>query len=101
MQADDGTRVQVHHDGSEGRFYARVDGREAELHFRDRDDGTLELVRTFVPTELRGRGVGGELVRGALDWARSHGRHVLPTCPFVRAYLERHPDDRDLVAGAR
>ena len=44
-----------------------------------------------------GHGVGTRLIEGALQDIRSRGLHVVPVCPFVRAYLRRHPEQRDLV----
>ena len=53
---------------------------------------------TIVPPELRGRGVASRLARFALDYARQQGFKVAPTCPFVAAYVESHPEYRDLLA---
>ena len=47
---------------------------------------------TVVPAEAEGLGVGGALVRTALDWARAERLDVTPQCSFVRAWLTRHPD---------
>ncbi|HZQ02403.1 MAG TPA: GNAT family N-acetyltransferase [Gaiellaceae bacterium] len=43
------------------------------------------------------RGLGAALVRAALDDARDRGFRVVPICPFVEAYVRRHPEDADLV----
>jgi predicted GNAT family acetyltransferase len=43
-------------------------------------------------------GLGSRLVRAALDDVRSQGGRVVPLCPFVRGWIERHPDYADLVA---
>ena len=43
-------------------------------------------------------GLGSRLVRSALDDVRSSGGTVVPLCPFVRGWIERHADYRDLVA---
>jgi hypothetical protein len=40
---------------------------------------------------------GGRLAKGALPYAREHGMRVKATCEFVRSYLERHPEERDMV----
>ena len=45
---------------------------------------------------LEGQGIGGLLVRGALDDVRGRGLAVLPICPFVQAWMSRHPDYADL-----
>lgn len=46
---------------------------------------------------MEGRGVGSRLVKGALDHVRALGAGVIPGCPFVAAYIERHPEEADLV----
>ncbi len=55
------------------------------------------FAHTEVPESLSGRGVGTALVKTALDHARSLGVNVIPRCPFVAAYLRRHPAEQDLV----
>lgn len=57
----------------------------------------IALVHTEVPEELQGQGIGSDLVRTALEFAREKELTVLPYCPFVAAYLERHPEWSDLV----
>lgn len=48
---------------------------------------------------MEGQGLGERLVAAALESLRGRGRKLVPLCPFVRAYLRRHPDQADLVAG--
>ena len=83
-------------DEQEGRrFVYREAGGEAELTYRL--NGTrLVLVHTEVPDALGGRGVGGRLVRAAVERARAKGETIVPSCPFARKWLEDHPGD---VAG--
>ena len=59
----------------------------------------MALTHTIVPPEIEGRGVGSRLVRGALDRVRERGLKVVPQCSFVRGYIERHEEYRDLLAG--
>lgn len=66
------------------------------IEYHDRE-GNRALLHTVVEDAWEGHGIGSKLVRGALDDLRQHGRHLLPYCPFVRSYLERHRDDVDLV----
>ena len=65
---------------------------------------TTEQLVVFTHTEVdpayEGMGVGGRLVRGALDAVRADGRAVLPLCPFVKTWIGRHPDYADLVYSA-
>jgi predicted GNAT family acetyltransferase len=58
----------------------------------ERKGDALDLVHTEVKPELRNRGFGDELVRGALDDLRARGERVIPTCPFVAAFIRRHPE---------
>ena len=58
----------------------------------------IVLIHTEVPEALSGRGVGSRLVRGTLEAVRTEGLKVVPRCEFVAAYIERHPEYRDLLA---
>jgi len=89
--------MQVADNAAKSRFEATVDGETAILVYRLSGD-TITLVHTEVPAALGGRGLGGELARAALDSARARGLKVVPSCPFVRAYIARHPEYADLVA---
>ena len=59
---------------------------------------TITFTHTVVPPEAEGQGVGSRLVAGALAQVRAEGLKVVPQCPFVAAYIERHPDAQDLLA---
>ena len=58
----------------------------------------ITLVHTDVDPKWEGQGVGSELVRGALDDLRARGLKVRPLCPFVAAFIRRHPEYEDLVS---
>ena len=76
---------------AQSRYELSVDGSLAQLVYRERGD-RLELVHTEVPDELGGQGIGGELARYALDDALARDLTVVPYCPFVRSWLEKHTD---------
>ena len=59
--------------------------------------GVIELIHTEIDPAFEGRGLGSRLIAGALDDIRARGLGLIPTCPFVRAYLRRHPEQRNLV----
>lgn len=87
----------VHHPALH-KFSAMVEGEEAYLLYHPAGDGILNYASTFTPDRLRGRGIASAVVRHALDHARSHGCRVIPSCWFVRGYIERHPEYTGLVA---
>jgi predicted GNAT family acetyltransferase len=82
---------------AELRYEIEVDGEVAGFLLYRREPGVLELVHTDVDPKWEGKGVGAALVQGALDDVRASGLKVRPFCPFVRAYLRRHPEYEDLV----
>ncbi len=65
--------------------------------YRRRDEVTV-FVHTEVDDDYEGQGLGSTLVRGALEDVRSAGGTIRTPCPFVRSYVERHPEFTDLLA---
>jgi predicted GNAT family acetyltransferase len=91
------TEIVVQDNPDEQRYELLVDGSLlGSLQYRPRP-GAVALIHTEVSPSLEGRGLGARLVAGALDDIRARGLQVVPICPFVRAYIRRHPDDADLV----
>jgi uncharacterized protein len=80
------------------RFELTAGGATAFLAYERRPGNLVVLIHTEVPEALSGQGIGSKLVRGALDRLRAEGAHVVPRCEFAAAYIERHPEYRDLVA---
>lgn len=89
--------VVVRHNAAECRFEAVVDG---YLSVADYEKAGAEFVmtHTFVPSELRGRGIAEKLVRAALEHARAEKLRVVPACSYVGIFLQRHPEYRDLAS---
>jgi predicted GNAT family acetyltransferase len=79
------------------RFVITADGAPAgEITYRMHHDRRL-IIHTGIDAAFEGRGVGGRAVAALLDGVRTRGETIVPLCPFVRSYIERHPDDDDLV----
>jgi uncharacterized protein len=68
-----------------------------QIVYRLREDA-VALIHTEVADAFEGQGLGRKLVAGALADIRGRGLRLIPICPFVRSYLERHPEQADLVA---
>ena len=86
----------VSHDPARNRFEIRTGAGTALLTYQRHGD-VIEMMHTEVPDASEGRGYGAALASAALDFARREGAKVVPSCPFVAAYIERHPDYADLV----
>jgi predicted GNAT family acetyltransferase len=81
------------------RYEARLHGALAGfLDYVVKHD-RIALIHTEVLPAYQSRGIGGSLARFALDDARQRGLRVIVTCPYVRAYVERHPETHDIVVG--
>jgi predicted GNAT family acetyltransferase len=86
----------IRHEPEARRFVADIDGAIAYLTYCDVDERILDLNHTFVPRASRGGGIASQLTQRALEYARERGYRVVPSCPFVAAYVARHPEYRDL-----
>lgn len=75
----------------ENRLTYEADGEVAELIYRP-EGNRLVLVHTGVPGALSGRGIGGRLVKAAVEKAAAEGLVVEAWCPFARSWLREHPE---------
>ena len=89
--------AEVINNEAEHRYELEVDGQLAIAEYRLRP-GRISFTHTEVPDALEGRGIGKRLVKAALDDARAHGLKVVPICPFVKHYIDTHPEEQDLLA---
>jgi predicted GNAT family acetyltransferase len=89
--------IAVQDNPGESRYELLLDEQVVgEILYRSTPDH-LVLLHTEVLPSLEGKGLGARLVAGALDDIRACGQRVVPFCPFVRAYIRRHPEYTDLV----
>ena len=98
----DGRPVELARDDAGGRYTGTVDGVVAA--FTEFTPATRLVVFTHTETDpaFEGQGVASALVRWALDDVRARGLHVVAVCPFVKAFIARHPDEYgDLVFRSR
>lgn len=90
--------VDVRNNPERSRFEAEVDGGVAVLDYRS-GEGRLTIDHTEVPESMEGQGIGGALVRAAMEHARKNGLRVTVHCVFARSWLRRHSEYQDLVDG--
>ena len=93
-----GNETAVRDNRQEHRFEMALGEGMAFIRYTEAGEGVLALTHTEVPEEVEGRGVGGRLVKGALDIVRAEGLKIVPACAFVAAYVRRHPEYQSLVA---
>jgi predicted GNAT family acetyltransferase len=78
------------------RFELVVEGHLAAAYYKV-DGNVITFIHTEVPPELGGKGAGSRLVQGALDQVRGQGMQVIADCPFVKAWIGKHPEYKDLL----
>jgi len=88
---------EIRNDTERQSYVLEADGHTAFAAYRVEGDDIV-FYHTVVPPELEGRGIGSALVKGALEDVRKRGLKVVPACEFVRGWIERHPEARDLLA---
>ncbi|TQN60517.1 N-acetyltransferase [Agrobacterium tumefaciens] len=89
VEREDGT--------SKGRYRIVVDGYEAEMTYSHAGRKLIIIDHTDVPSALRGRKIGEQLVRQAIEDARREGITIIPLCPFAKAQIERHAEWQDVL----
>jgi predicted GNAT family acetyltransferase len=88
---------EITNDEANSRYELREDGGVAFAAYQ-RNGDIVAFTHTVVPERLRGKGLAGKLIEGALADVRRQGLKILPKCSFVVSYVERHPEVQDLVA---
>ena len=81
----------------ESRYEASIDGALVGVSQYELTPDTIVFLHTVVAQEYEGQGVGGAIARYALDDARARGLTVRPLCPYIRGWLQRHPEYADLI----
>jgi predicted GNAT family acetyltransferase len=83
---------------SANRFEIHDGDAIAFLSYRMKGDA-IEYLHSETPPALQGKGYASAIAKFALERDKAIGRKVIPTCPFVKAYIQRHPDYASLVLG--
>ena len=81
----------IAHDPARQRFTTEADGQAACLEY-GRAVGLMTITHTIVPPDIGGRGIAGDLVRTALEYARAEGVKVTPRCSYADGWMRKHPE---------
>lgn len=90
--------VDIADNSAKSRFEAKIDGEVAGQIDYQIQGGVITYTHTGVPAAFEGKGIASALAKFALDQARSQGQVVVPRCPFIAEYINRHPQYEDLLA---
>ncbi|WP_133131342.1 GNAT family N-acetyltransferase [Legionella yabuuchiae] len=89
--------LDIKHDKKSQRFVVEIEKKESELKYKKINDETLDFFTTFVPDEHREQGIASEITEFALRYAKNNNYKVIPSCPFVKSYIDDHPEYQELV----
>jgi len=89
--------IELRDEPDEGAYVVEVDGERAGKAEYVVRDGRRVFVHTEVDKRFSGMGLGSRLARFALDDVRESDGKAVPLCPFIAAYIARHPEYEDLV----
>lgn len=78
-------------------FNLTIENTRCTLEFSIEND-TMDIRSVRVPESVGGRGLAGQLTRHALDWAQTQTLKVIPTCPYVASWVQRHPEFLPIIA---
>lgn len=82
----------------QNRFELALDDGTALVAYR-KDGDRLVLIHTEVPEQFAGQGVGSRLARGVFELIRTSGRKAVVRCPFLQAWVAKHPEYDDIIDG--
>ncbi|MEO8042447.1 MAG: GNAT family N-acetyltransferase [Acidobacteriota bacterium] len=90
-------QIQRDEHGRKGAFYIEENGEWiAELTYI-RNNGTMTIDHTEVDETLRGEGVGEDMVKAAVEYARENGLKIKPACPYAEKVIQRTPEFQDVL----
>ena len=79
------------------QFELVVDKHKAKVSYVMLSPTSIIFTHTMVPFSMKGQGIASAMAKHVLDYARENNLNVIPQCPFIRSYIERHPEYDDLV----
>ena len=89
--------TEIRNNSAQHRFELDVGDGQIAVAYYQLAPGVITFTHTEVPQQLWGRGIGSKVARGAFEYARAQGLKVVAKCPFMSAYVAKHPEFNDLL----
>lgn len=96
--AIDFDNLDIVHNPAAKRFEVKLDDDVAIIEYQ-LTGSVITFTHTEVPPAYEGHGIAGKIAKVALEYAKAHNLKVLPLCPFVKAYIQRHPEYKSITYG--
>lgn len=89
--------AKIIHDPEGGEFYCLIEGSKSFLSYYDDNPDYIDIYHTYVPTELRNRGIAQQLIAEAIKYTEKSGKKIISTCSFADMYFAKHPELKGLL----
>jgi len=86
------------HEPQNHRFTCTVETRECMVEYEMKTPGTMDIYRTFVHADLRGKGIAEMLMKSASEYAKAQGIAVIPSCSYAVVFFKKHSEYASLLA---
>ncbi len=90
--------MNISRNSDHSQLEAVKDGQTAVAQYR-LNGAQMTITHIIVPSPIEGQGVGSALCQFVIQTARDEDLKIVPQCPFMAAYLKRHPENNDVLAG--
>lgn len=90
-------KLEIKHDAENQKFFAIIEGKEAYLEYIISDLNIINMIKTYVPPELRGKGIAEKIVNAAFLFAKEKKYKVIPSCSYINTYIKRNPEFENLI----
>lgn len=88
---------EVKHLPEQSRFELDLDGKAAYADYH-LSGNVVTIFHVYTPVEFRGKGIAASVAKYALDYIREHNLKIVPQCPYMRDYMDKHPEYQDLLS---
>jgi len=88
---------EVKHLPTESRFELDLGDKAAYADYH-LSGSIMTVFHVYTPPEYRGKGLAALVAKYVLDYARDHNLKIIPQCPYMRDYMDKHPEYRDLLS---
>ena len=94
--------IQHKQEGTKGIFYIAIDGKIlAEMVYTMAGNDKMIIEHTEVDDELRGKNIGAQLVKHAVEYARHYKLKIIPVCPFANSVFKKKPEYHDVLFSSK
>lgn len=87
----------ITHDKKNHKFTVTIDDHESYLSYKMEGKDVVDFYSTYVPLELRGKGIAAQLVEEGLKFVLQNNLRIIPSCSYVKAYVQRNDKYKDII----